>query len=144
MQKELEVKKRNLLILMILSLLAVSCTFGPPDPNQWIKGKSFRGQVSLAMTGEETRKQEWEVRFDHEGHMIPEQFLTVEKDVSYSLEDNVLKLSQIIVYNDNGARCTRDITIEKLPNRKIRFHEVQKIIVNNDVLERSGTMNEMM
>ena len=137
-------KERNLIILLFTILFAASCTMGSPDQSQWLRGKTFRGEVTLTTTDKEPKQQEWMLKLDNSCHMIPEQFLTVKKDLSYSLKDNVLKFSQTIQYEDQEFTCTREITVEKLPDRKIKFHEHQVINGTNQELVREGILYEMM
>lgn len=84
------------------------------------------------------------LKFDNSCHLIPEQFLTVKEELSYELEDGVLKFSQTIQYDETEFVCKREITVKQLPDRKIEFHEHQIIEGTKDELIREGILYEMM
>ena len=140
-------KKGKILALIMLLVMTVSCTgifSGNDNGIPWLNGRTFTGEVNTKVTGKEDRKVGWAIVFDQNGHLLPEPGVKVEKENSYTLKDNVLEVSWIIIYEENNARCTKDIRIEKLPDMRISYREKQTIIGTDEVLERDGILFERM
>ena len=138
-------RKSRIAVLLLMLLIAVSCTPAIDDNTSWLRGKGFAGPATVTTMphNEVEELQQIVIKFDPTGKYELYK-MEAKGELKHTYTSSTCKIEGIVVTSE-GTEFMLDIEIKKLPKRKIEYHEKMTSVSRPEAIRTViGTLNEVM